>query len=162
MNETNDFNNPYYQNTGSVPVKKPASGLAVTALVLGIISVFTCFFMVNIVLGFIAIILAVVALVKKQGGTGVSITAIVLSLLSIAFTALIIYLISPLLAVLPDLYHDMNEIYKNYDAIIEEYDQTGKLPDYMDKYSEGEIGEFFDEYYDGFDSFFDENLRLEN
>lgn len=162
MNETNDYNNPYYQNAGSEPVKKPASALAVTALVLGIISILTCFFMVNVIIGIIAIILAVVALAKKQSGKGISVTAILLSVISIAFTALIVYLIYPLLAVLPDLCHDMNEIYKDYDAIIEEYDRTGELPDYMDKYSEGEIGEFFDEYFDGFDNFFDENMRIEN
>ena len=162
MNESNNFNNPYYQNISNEPVKKPASALAVTALVLGIISILTCFFMVNIITGIIDIILAVTALVKNQSGKGISITAIILSAISIAFTALIIYLIYPLLAVVPDLYHDMKEIYKDYDAIIEEYDRTGELPDYMDKYSEGEIGEFFDEYYDGFDNFFNENLRIEN
>lgn len=162
MNETNDFSNPYYQNRSNEPVKKPASALAVTALVLGIISIFTSFFMVNIVIGIIAIILAAVSLAKKQSGKGISITAILLSVLSIAFTALVIYLIYPLLAVVPDLYNDMKEIYKDYDAIIEEYDRTGELPDYMDKYSEGEVGEFFDEYYGAFDNFFDNNLRLEN
>lgn len=161
MNETNDFNNPYYQNVSNEPVKKPASALAVTALVLGIISILTCFFMVNVIIGIIAIILAVVVLAKREGGKGISITAILLSVISIAFTAMIVYLIYPLLAVLPDLYNDMKEIYKDYDAIIEEYDRTGELPDYMDKYSEGEAGEFFDEYYDGFDNFFNENLRIE-
>lgn len=162
MNETNDFNNPYYQNVSNEPVKKPASALAVTALVLGIISILTCFFMVNVIIGIIAIILAVVVLAKRESGKGISITAILLSVISIAFTALIVYMIYPLLAVLPDLYNDMKEIYKDYDAIIEEYDRTGELPDYMDKYSEGEAGEFFDEYYDGFDNFFNENLRIEN
>lgn len=162
MNETNDFNNPYYQNVSNEPVKKPASALAVTALVLGIISILTCFFMVNVIIGIIAIILAVVVLAKRESGKGISITAILLSIISIAFTAMIVYLIYPLLAVLPDLYNDMKEIYKDYDAVIEEYDRTGELPDYMDKYSEGETGEFFDEYYDGFDNFFNENLRIEN
>ncbi len=162
MNETNDFNNPYYQNVSNEPVKKPASALAITALVLGIISILTCFFMVNVIIGIIAIILAVVVLAKRESGKGISITAILLSVISIAFTAMIVYLIYPLLAVLPDLYNDMKEIYKDYDAIIEEYDRTGELPDNMDKYSEGETGEFFDEYYDGFDNFFNENLRIEN
>lgn len=162
MNETNNFNNPYYQNVSNEPVNKPASALAVTALVLGIISILTCFFMVNVIIGIIAIILAVVVLAKRESGKGISITAILLSVISIAFTALIVYMIYPLLAVLPDLYNDMKEIYKDYDAIIEEYDRTGELPDYMDKYSEGEAGEFFDEYYDGFDNFFNENLRIEN
>lgn len=162
MNEINDYNNPYYQNVSNEPVKKPASALSITAFVLGIISIVTCFFGVNIIIGIIAIILSVVALAKKHSGKGFSITAILLSTISIIISGLIIYIISPLLAAVPDLYRDMKEIYKDYDAIIEEYDRTGELPDYMDKYSEGEIGDFFDEYYDGFEKFFNENLRIQN
>lgn len=160
MNENE--NNPYYQNmNGGAAAPKTASGLSVAALVLSVISIVTCFFFINIPLGIIAIILAIVSLIKKKGGKGLSIIAMILSIISLLMSVLVTILIWPLLKVLPDLYRDMTEIYNNYDAVIQEYDRTGELPEYMDEYYEGEIGEFFDEYYGGFDNFFNNILRLD-
>lgn len=161
MNNNELNNNPYYQNEAqNAPVKKKASGLSIAALVLGIIAFVNCFLFINIPLGIISIILAVIALAKKHGGKGMSIAGIVLSLLSFAVSLLVITLIMPLIKAMPGLYDDLNRLYgDDYDAVIEEYDRTGQLPEYMDEYYEGELGDFFDQYYGGFDNFFDEVIR---
>lgn len=163
MNENELNNNPYYQDPDqNVPVKKPASGFSIAALVLALIAFVNCFFFINIPLGILAIIFAVISLAKKLGGKGLSIAAIVLSLLSFAVSLLIMALLMPLLKALPGLYDDLNRLYgDDYDAVIEEYDRTGQLPEYMDEYYEGELGDFFDQYYGGFDNFFDDIIRLD-
>lgn len=158
MNE----NNPYYNNQDEKTPKQSLSSIAIASLVLGIISIISCFFLLNFVFGIISIVLSIVAIRKKASGKPLSITGMSLSIISFIISTFILILIHPLLAVLPDLYHDMKLIYSDYDNIIEEFDRTGNLPEYMDKYDEGEIGVFFDEHYDGFDYFFDKNLRLEN
>lgn len=151
-----DENNPYYQNTNlNAPTKKSASAGSIAAFVLGLISLGTCVFFINIPLAIISIVLAAISLAKKHGGKSFAISGIALSGVSLIISTIAIILISPLLKALPDLYSDLNRFIRD-DAAVEEYDRTGNLPDYMDKYSEGEIGDFFDEYYDGFDKFLED------
>jgi Tfp pilus assembly protein PilE len=71
---------PSGQSSTSVAGSK---GLAITALVLGIIGFLTGGIGIGIVLGFIAIILGIISLVKHQPGKGLAITAIVLGALAV-------------------------------------------------------------------------------
>ncbi len=156
--ENYDMSNPYYQDS-TPPEKKPPSGFSIAALVLGILSILTCLYLINVPLAIISIILAIISLVKKHGGIGFSIAGLTLSTVSLVVTCAVLYILSPLLSSLSDFIKDIGELYSHYDEVIEEYDKTGSLPDYMDKYSEGETGKFFDDYYGGFNKFFNEALR---
>lgn len=160
----NEANNPYYQNPDEQQIKKPISAMSVISLILGILSLIIFFFLINYITGIIAVILAIIALVKKKGGKALCIAGIVTSAISFILSTLIVIAIYPLLVQLPSLTRDITRFYSssNYQEMIDEFEKTGELPNYFDKYSEGESGEFFDEYYGGFDKFFDEYLNMEN
>lgn len=93
--------NPYvetepveYTYSGDVPEQKPAkTGLAVAALVLGIISVVLSCLGFNIIIAIVAIILGAVYLSKKQPEKrGMAIAGIVLGIVSIALFVLLVVL----------------------------------------------------------------------
>lgn len=154
--------NPYYNDVNQTPVRQESkSGLSVAAFILSIISILTCLFLLNIPFALISIILAIIALAKKYGKKGLAGASIIISAFSLAISTLMIILLMPLLSVMSDLVTDITRLNtdENYKEIIEEYERTGELPDYMDKYSEGEIGEFFDKYFGGFDKFFDQAFK---
>lgn len=85
-------------NGGPTPVytdvAQPKTGLAVAALVLGIIAIVTSCFGFNIIIGIIGIIFAAVYLSKKQPARrGMAIAGLVLSIISIAVFVIMVILV---------------------------------------------------------------------
>lgn len=73
---------------------QPKTGLAVAALVLGIIAIVTSCFGFNIIIGIIGIIFAAVYLSKKQPARrGMAIAGLVLSIISIAVFVIMVILV---------------------------------------------------------------------
>ena len=122
-------------------------GFAITALVLGLLSV-VCF---CCGLGFftapLAIIFAVIALVKRHGGKAMSIVGLVLASLSLIFTIMIY-------AAFGQFFNDYVRFIQEYPTVVSEYEETGELPDYIEKYSDEKYRKYWGEY-DTFYDFFD-------
>lgn len=78
------------------PPRRPSSGLAITALVLGVLGLLGSWFVLGAGLGIIAIIIGAVALARINRGTasgrGMAITGIVLGVISILVAAAVIAL----------------------------------------------------------------------
>lgn len=62
-----------------------SKGLAITSLVLGIIGFLTAFMGLGILLGLVAIILGIIALVKHHGGKGMAIAGLILGVVTFVF-----------------------------------------------------------------------------
>ncbi len=83
-----NYNNNYIDNTQAIastpyynqPTEPPKKGLAITSMVIGILSMTLCC-VGGSLLGLIGLILGIVALAKKQGGTGMSIAGIATSVI---------------------------------------------------------------------------------
>ena len=89
---------PLDSNPGYAPhytdAKPPKRGMAIASLVLGIISLITSLFAINIITGVIGIVLAGVFLSKKQReGRGMAIAGLVLNIISIAIFVLFVVVI---------------------------------------------------------------------
>lgn len=129
-------------------------GFAITALVLGIVSVLCCCCGLSFIAAPISIIFAIIALVKHHGGTAMSIVGIVLS--SIALFVTILFT-----AVYGQVFKDYIKFIQEAPAVIEEYDETGELPDYLEKYNDPKYDSFwesggYDDFYEFFDAVTDE------
>lgn len=94
----------------------PKKGLAIAALVVGIISLLCCFVPV---IGIIAIILAIVALIKKQGAKPAAIIGLILGILSTLISAVVVVRGFQIKA--------MGSEY--FGPIVDQYYEDGTLPD---------------------------------
>jgi len=137
------MNQDFYYEDEEIP-SKLKSGLAVSAFVISILSICCCFGFLSPV----SLVLAVVALAKKQGGKVFSVIAVIISSLSLIYTAVVCTFAWKILP-------DVNYFADNSEAIIQEYEQTGKAPDYFSKYRDPK----YDKYWEAmkvkdFDEFF--------
>ncbi len=125
-------------------------GFAVTSLVLGIVAVVLCCCGLGYICAPLSIIFGIISLVKRRGGKGMAITGIILSSITVIVLAIFTVLYGAL----------MKEIIKfstEAPQIIEQYEETGELPDYLEKYRGEEYDEFWKEKgYENFDEFFEE------
>lgn len=123
-------------------------GFAITALVLGIVSVIGCCCGLGFIAAPISIIFAIIALVKRHGGTAMSIVGIVLSSISLLITILFV-------AVYGQFFSAYFRFIGDAPAVIEEFKETGELPDYLDEYNDPKYEDFWNEAgYDDFSDFF--------
>lgn len=127
---------------------KNKTGFAITALVLGIVSVVGCCCGLGFIAAPISIIFAIIALVKRHGGTAMSIVGIVLSSVSLLITILFV-------AVYGQFFNAYFRFVSDAPAVIEEFKETGELPDYLDEYNDPEYEDFWNQAgYDDFTDFF--------
>lgn len=108
-----------------------SKGLAIAALVLGILSFIT--FGGCCLLGVISIIFAIVVLVKHKGGKVMAIIGMILSAISVLYMAISLIMFIPL----KDSYMDFA---LNMDAYIEEYEEEGTYPEFIEKLAERQGG----------------------
>lgn len=142
--DNNVYNSGEESFTGS-----EKKGFAITALVLGIVSVLCCCCGLSVIAAPLAIIFAVVALVKKQGGTAMSVVGLVLAAISLIATIVIGVTYGP-------IFNDAMKFAQNADAVVAEYEETGELPDYLEKYTAPEYDEVWESSgYDDFYGFFE-------
>jgi len=150
MNE--NYNNAYYDGELQ-QVERGKKGLAVASLILSIVSVVCCCFGLGIIAGPLAIIFGIIALVKKQGGKAMSVVGIVISSISVFFTSIILILYG---STMKQAANDYCKFIGEADHVISEYNSTGELPDYIEKYNDEEYRSFWNASgYEDFDEFFD-------
>lgn len=151
-NETNnnDYNNVYYNDEELNQNDHKSRGLAITSLVLGIVSMVLCCCGLGVIAAPLSIIFAIIALVsKKCGGKGMAAAGLIMSIITIIFT---IYCYLAFGEYVKDYFRFCTE----YPSIIEEYEETGELPDYLEKYRGEEFEDFFEASgYGDFDGFFE-------
>lgn len=158
--DPNMIPNPYgqYQNGNPVPYRrqplrpqKPI-GFAVTALILGIVSLLGICCCVNLVTAPLAIIFGIIALVQKQRGTGMSITGIITAALSLIAALICGIAFAELIPYAEDITADYERIIVEADEIFPEYEETGELPDFLTKYLEepyaGWLAKYDIDFYD--------------
>jgi hypothetical protein len=136
-----------------IPEENPEQykkGFAITALVLGILSVLCCCIGAGFILAPLALIFGIISLAKKQGGKGLAITGIVLSALSLIFS---IYAAVQFSKFMPDLEYFV----ENDTAIIAAYEEDGTIPDRYDKYRDSKYDSLWEASgCKNFDEFFGE------
>ncbi len=129
---------------------KSKIGFAVTSLVLGIVSLLLCCCGLSLIAAPLSIIFGIIAIIKKHNGLGFAIAGISVSVVMLIATTLF-------LIAYGEYIYDYFRFVGNSYEIIEEYQETGELPDYLEKYN-GEEYEYFwnSGGYDDFDDFLDE------
>jgi hypothetical protein len=96
--EPQPYGQPQYgqQPYGQQPYGQPqqSKGLAITALVLGILALLSSWFFVGGALGLIAIVIGIIAVMQaskgKAGGKGMAITGVILGVVSVLITAAVL------------------------------------------------------------------------
>lgn len=129
-----------------VEPKKGKTGLAVASLVLGIIGLVCCCCGLGYIAAPIALILGIISLVKGFGGKGMAIAGVILS----AITAIVLIFFTISCAEYIKVYF---KFVSEANEVIQEFEETGELPDYLDQFNGEEYKEFWNEA--GFEDFSD-------
>ena len=143
-----------YQNNGPVlsgdygtaspqyiaPLPSPKKGLAVAALILGILSLIgLCCCGLNIITAPLAIIFGIVSLAKKRAGTGMAVTGIVFAIISLAVIGILMYSIRDVFPYAEQITMDYMQVVNDQDEVFPAYEEDGTLPDYLEKYEESPL-----------------------
>jgi len=125
------------------------NGFAVASLVLGLVSLIgicCCVGLIDIITIPLAIIFGIIALVKKRHANGLAITGIITSGVSLAILITTLYIIWPLLPYARDILADYSRLSREQDTVFPAYEETGELPDYLQKYTDSPFTELFERY----------------
>lgn len=137
-------NQAYYQRQ-PMQQQKPI-GFAVTALILGIVSLLGICCCVNFVTAPLAIIFGIIALVQKQRGTGMSITGIITAALSLIAVLICCIAFAELMPYAEDITNDYQRVIVEADEIFPEYEETGELPEFLTKYLDEPYSTWLEKY----------------
>lgn len=128
-------------------------GFAVTSLVLGIVSVVLCCCGLGYICAPLSIIFGIISLVKRRGGKALAVTGIILS--AITVIALAIFTVA-----YGAVMKKFMKFSENAPQIIEEYHETGELPDYIDEFRDEEYDQIWKNMgYESFDELFEEFIK---
>ncbi|MCQ2408348.1 MAG: hypothetical protein MJ065_07460 [Oscillospiraceae bacterium] len=137
MNEPNGY---------SESTENKKSGLSVAALVFGLLSIILSCCGVGVFLAPIAILLAIIALATKKNGKGFAITGLICGLIPTILVVTFVIAVSSILPYRNDLLNDYSRITQEQDTIFAEYESTGQLPDFLQKYEEEPFKSFLAKY----------------
>jgi hypothetical protein len=144
-------NDIYYSQGIMEQPQNSGKGMAIAALVLGILGLALFCVCGSFVLGTIGIILGIVVLVSKRNGRGMAIAGIITGLLGIILS--VVMLVS-----FKDDIDNFMYLAQNADQIIEEYEEEGKIPDFILEYEEKygkdvfDAEQFMDQFIEGYRS----------
>ena len=149
-----NYNNPQQPNYGyegvnvTLPPKKERkAGLAIAALILGILCIpGLCCCCTNLLLAPFAIIFGIIVLVKQRDGTGLAITGIVLAVLSLLVIVGVFFSIREIIPYADVIANDYVQMMENADEVFTNYEADQSLPDYLKKYTEEPYTSFFKKY----------------
>lgn len=146
--------NPY--NISNEPdLKNDRKGFAITSLVLGIISVVGCCCLgLNFIAAVISLIFGIITLKNHYSGKVKAIIGVVLSSIIILGEGIIFAVYGgTIIQVSKDYFRFSSEA----ETVIENYEDTGKLPDYIEKYDDPKYDGFWNASgYDDIYAFMDE------
>ena len=155
--------NVYYRNDDNGGKdNSEKKGFAIASLVLAILSVLCCCCGFTVIGAPLSIIFAIISLVKHHGGKTMAIVGIVISTLSIIATIVLSIFITEKLG---PYFDDYVKFIQEAPQVIEEYNETGELPDYLEKYRGDEYDHLWEELgckdFDDFFSQFVDELEAE-
>lgn len=145
--------NPYqqYPNQWDVqPNQKTGYGFAVASLVISLVNLFIFGTLLSFIALPLCILFTIIAFKKKGQGKGMAVAGLIISIISSLILVFCIYFFA-------DVFKDMSYFVENEKQIIEEYHETGKVPDRFKKYGKPAYDKFWEvSGYDSFEKFFDE------
>ncbi len=152
------MNGQYNYNQGFQDVKKPMWA-AVTSFVLSIVNIVFCC-CAAFVLAPLSIVFGIVSLAKKWAGKGLAVAGIVISSLSLVLMVISVILTNTVFSEFKEPYMDMMKFAMNADKYIEEYQETGEVPEDFQKYRDPKYDEWWENSgYENFDEFFDNFMK---
>ena len=145
--------NPYqnYPNQWDVqPNQKNGYGFSVAALVISLVNLLVFRSLLTFIALPLCIVFTVVAFKKNGQGKAMAVISLVISFISALIFGLLI-------AVFVKAYPEFKYYAQNKDEIIQEYRETGKIPEYFKKYDSPEYDDFWKASgYGSFRAFFDD------
>lgn len=152
MSEEIYINNDYIEEPEENP-EQYKKGFAITSFVLGLLSLLCCCMGLSFVLAPLSLIFGIIALVKKQGGKGLSIAGIVMSVISIIIITVASVQFSK-------FYPDIEYFVEHDKQIIAEYDEDGTIPERYNKYRDPKYDDLWESMgVKDFDGFFDQWVK---
>lgn len=156
MNEEYYYDQNAYYNGEQEPEMKERSnsiGLSIASLVLSLVSLVGCCCGLSFIAAPLSIIFGIVALALHHRGKGMAIAGIIVSAV---MTLVTIYGVIAFGGYVKDYFKFIGEA----ETVIEEYQETGDLPDYLEKYNDEEYRDFWNQNgYDDFDDFFEDVIE---
>ncbi len=129
------------------------TGLAIASLVMGILGIVLCCCGFGFIAAPLGLIFGIISLVKKRGGKGMAITGIILSALTAVGLIGTMVLYGP---VMKDVFRFSAEAQE----VIDEFNETGELPDYLDKYNDSKYDSIWESAgYDSFNDYFADVIK---
>lgn len=152
----NQYPNSWQPMQPQQPAPEEKKGFAIASLVLGICSiVLMCCCCTNVITAPISIVLGIISLATHRGGKGMSIAGIILSALSI----LLLFICYQSTAVFwknsDQILQDYTQLVEDADTVFPAYEKDGTVPDYLQKYYEGEYKDTLDKFGVTFDDIMD-------
>ena len=152
----NQYPNSWQPMPPQQPVPEERKGLAIASLVLGICSiVLMCCCCINVITAPISIVLGIVSLATHRGGKGMSIAGIILSALSILLLFMCYQSTEVFWRNSDQIMQDYYQLIEDADTVFPAYEKDGTVPDYLQKYYEGEYAEALDKFGVTFDDVMD-------
>lgn len=152
----NQYPNSWQPMPPQQPVPEERKGLAIASLVLGICSiVLMCCCCINVITAPISIVLGIVSLATHRGGKGMSIAGIILSALSILLMFMCYQSTEVFWRNSDQIMQDYYQLIEDADTVFPAYEKDGTVPDYLQKYYEGEYAEALDKFGVTFDDVMD-------
>jgi len=112
-------------------MENESKGLSIAALVLGIISMVCC--CIGFPFAIIGLILAVIALAKGKGGKGMAIGGLVTSIITLIISTIVGIMMIPVMPYFGDLIEFGREVGADPQGFVDEYEETGEFPDYINR-----------------------------
>ena len=159
MNDFNQNNNygqtpyGYDGNSHNMPKKEPIWA-AVTSFVLSLVSLVFCCCCCSYLTLIVSLVFGIISLVNKWRGTGFAVSGIVISAVTI-----ILMVISQVM--FGQMGRDMSEIMINSSKYVDEYRETGEIPDEFVKYNDPKYDMYWSIIgYDDFEDFFSDMIGI--
>lgn len=138
---------------------KQPTWAAVTSFVLSIVNVVFCC-CATFVFAPLSIIFGIVSLAKKWAGKRLAISGIIISSVSLVFMVISVILTNTVFSEFKEPYMDMMKFAMNPNKYIEEYQETGEVPEDFQKYCDPKYDEWWENSgYEDFNDFFDDFMK---
>lgn len=135
-------NNPYQYNNIQDEQKQGSKALAIVGLILSIIALIggLCY-CVAIPFGLAGLIISIIVLAARKNGKGMGIAGLIMSIVALVTSVGVIVALGPIA-------NDITRFQADIPSIVENYQDDGSLPDYLEKYRE-KYPEEFDAFMEG-------------
>lgn len=123
------------------------SGLAVASFVLGLVSfLLMCCCCVSVITAPLSIIFAIISLAGRRARKGFSIAGIIFSSLSIIVLVWSVGMNAVWYKNLSVVAEDYTQLAEDANEIFPAYEESGEIPEFLEKYTSGDFQKWFDRY----------------